>query len=157
MPQIAKGGKFVFGWSQVGEDGCIQIPEEVMLEYQLFKEDKVMLISGSKSSGGFVVSTLNLLNQSIMKGLIEDYPEFEDYSLPEGKPVKWKGRYYCWAGINQQGIIKLSPETAGCFDIEENDKLLSIRGSNIGFVLAVKGPIIEAAKKYKGNIKEFIC
>ena len=157
MPQIVKGGKFVFGWSQVGKEGCIQIPEEVLLEYKLFKEYKVILISGSKSSGGFVVSTLNLLNQSIMKGLIEDYPEFEDYSLPEGKPVKWKGRYYCWVSINQQGIIKLSRETARCFDIEENYKLLSIRGSNIGFVLAVKGPIIETAKKYKGKIEEFIC
>jgi hypothetical protein len=157
MPQIAKGGKYVFGWSIIGKKGCIQIPEKVMHEYQLFKEGKVILISGSKSSGGFVVSRLSLINQSIMKGLILDYPEFRNYLLPEGKPVKWKGRYYCWVNINKQGILKLPPETASCFKIKENDKLLSIRGSNIAVVLAVKGPIIETAKKYTGTIKEYDC
>lgn len=157
MPQIAKGGKFIFGWSIIGKKGCIQIPEECILEYQLFKENKVILISGSESSGGFVVTRLKLINQSIMKGLISDYPEFENYSLPEGKPVKWKGRHYCWVSINKKGILKLPPETVSCFNIKENDKLLSIRGSNIAFVLAVKGPIIETAKNYKGTIEEYLC
>lgn len=157
MPQLTKGGKFVFGWSIVGKDGCIQIPEEVILEYELFKEDEVILISGSKSSGGLVVSRLGLINQSIMKGLLSDYPEFENYSLPEGKPVKWKGRHYCWVNISKKGVIKLPPKTAICYNIKENDKLLSIRGSNIAFVLAVKGPIIEKANDYTGKIEEYIC
>lgn len=56
MPQIAKGGKFVFGWSPIGKEGCVQVPEQVIDEYQLFTENKLILISGSKSSGGFVVS-----------------------------------------------------------------------------------------------------
>lgn len=157
MPQLSKGGKFVFGWSITGKDGCIQIPEEVILEYELFKEDKVILISGSKSSGGLVVSRLGLINQSIMKGLLSDYPEFENYSLPEGKPVKWKGRHYCWVNINKEGVIKLPPKTASCYSIKENDKLLSIRGSNIAFVLAVKGPIVEKANDFTGKIEKYLC
>lgn len=156
MPQINKGGKYVFGWSPLTEDLCIKIPDEVILEYDLLKEGKLILISGSKTSGGFVVSRLDLIKQSIMKGLIVDYPDIGDYSLPEGKCLKYKGRYYCWVKINTNGNLKLPAETAKCFDVRKNDKLLSIRESNIGFVLAVKGPIVERANKYEGTIEEYL-
>jgi hypothetical protein len=43
------------------------------------------------------------------------------------------------------------------FGVRPGDKLLSIRGSNIAFVLAVKGPIIEAANRYNGVIEEYVC
>jgi hypothetical protein len=157
MPQIAKGGKFVFGWSPIGKEGCVQVPEQVIDEYQLFTEDKLILISGSKSSGGFVVSRQGLICESIMKGLLIDHPEFRYYSLPEGKPVKWKGRYYSWVKINKQGVFKLPAETFTCFNVKERDRLLSIRGSNVGFVLAVKGPLVEAANNFTGEIKDFVC
>jgi hypothetical protein len=121
LPQIAKGGKFVFGWSILGKDGCVKIPEEVMVEYHLLNENRLILIFGSKSSGGFVVTKLTLIKESLIKGLLLDYPEFEDYTLPEGKPVKWKGRYYCWVNLNKQGILKLPPETASCFNVKENN------------------------------------
>lgn len=155
MPQINKGGKYIFGWSPISEDLCIKIPDEVVHEYDLLKEGKLILISGSKTSGGFVVSRLGLIKQSIMKGLIIAYPDIADYSLTEGKCVKYKGRYYCWVNISSDGILKLHKETAKCFDVKEMDKLLSIRGSNIGFVLAVKGPIIGSANNYEGIIEEY--
>lgn len=155
MPQINKGGKYIFGWSPISEDLYIKIPDEVVQEYDLLKEGKLILISGSKTSGGFVVSRLGLIKQSIMKGLIIAYPDIADYSLPEGKCVKYKGRHYCWINIRSDGILKLHEETADCFDVKERDKLLSIRGSNIGFVLAVKGPIIESANNYDGIIEEY--
>ena len=155
MPQLNKGGKYVFGWSPIRGDLHIKIPDEIILEYDLLKEGKLILISGSKTSGGFVVSRLGLIKQSIMKGLLTDYPNIEDYSLPEGKCVKYKGRHYCWVNINTDMILKLPEETAKCFDVKKNDKLLSIRGSNIGFVFAVKGPIVESANNYDGLIEEY--
>ena len=30
MPQLVKGGKHVFGWSKVGNNGVIKIPPEVI-------------------------------------------------------------------------------------------------------------------------------
>ncbi|BDZ72201.1 hypothetical protein [Methanobacterium petrolearium] len=157
MPQLVKGGKFVFGWSKIGKEGCVQIPDDVIREYGLHGEDKLILLSGSKTSGGFAVSRQKLIEQSIMKGLLLDHPEFKNYSLPEGRPVKWKGRHYCWVNINKHGILKLPLETLNCFNIKEGDKLLSIRGSNKACVFVVKGPIVETAINYKGVIKEYQC
>jgi len=130
---------------------------QVIDEYKLFTKDKLILIFGSKSSGGFVVSRQGLICESIMKGLLIDHPEFRHYSLPEVKPVKWKGRYYSWVKINKQGISKLPGEALNCFNVKEGDRLLSIHGSNVGFVLAVKGPLVEAANNFTGEIKDFVC
>ena len=33
MPQLERGGKYVFGWSQVSENGVIVIPGEAVGEY----------------------------------------------------------------------------------------------------------------------------
>ena len=53
MPQLVKGGKHVFGWSKVGEQGSIVIPSEAFAEYHLITGENVILMSGSKTSGGF--------------------------------------------------------------------------------------------------------
>jgi hypothetical protein len=68
MPLIAKGGKYVFGWSLIGSGGRIQIPPETQAEYRLVPGGKVILTSGSKSTGGFTVSTKELLQRSALAG-----------------------------------------------------------------------------------------
>ncbi len=61
MPQIARGGKNVFGWSKVGIDGKIVIPPEAIEEYSLNEDDRTILIPGSKTSGGFGLSSKRIL------------------------------------------------------------------------------------------------
>ncbi|MEW6558549.1 MAG: hypothetical protein AB1349_14565, partial [Elusimicrobiota bacterium] len=61
MPRIAKGGKYVFGWSKVGKIGRIVIPKEAMKEYKFEVRERVILMSGSRRSGGFGITTLSLL------------------------------------------------------------------------------------------------
>lgn len=157
MPQIAKGGKFVFGWSIINPEGCVKVPEMIFNEYGLSTDKNVILFSGSKKSGGFCVSNRTLINKSIIKGLFVELPEINDYSLNEGDCVKYKGRVYCWSKIHPEGILRISPHTMEQFSVIPGDRLLSIRGSNIAFVLAVKGPIIEAANRYNGIIEEYLC
>ena len=41
MPQLVKGGKYVFGWSVIGEDGGVVIPGEAVLEYGFEPGDTV--------------------------------------------------------------------------------------------------------------------
>ncbi|MEN6593181.1 MAG: hypothetical protein ABFC12_08070 [Methanobacterium sp.] len=55
----------------IGKEGCVS--RQVIDEYKLFTEDKLILISGSKSSGGFVVSRQGLICESIMKCLLIDH------------------------------------------------------------------------------------
>ena len=56
MPLINRGGKFVFGISLVSPDLSVCIPPQALQEYAIKLGAKVYLISGSKRSGGFVVT-----------------------------------------------------------------------------------------------------
>ena len=157
MPQIAKGGKFIFGWSVINPEGCVRIPKMTFQEYDLSAHNAAILSSGSKKSGGFCVSNYTLMNGSIMRGLFLEHPEIEEYSIGDGECIKYKGRLYCWTKIHPEGILKLPVHTMKTFGVQPADRLLSIRGSNIAFVFAVRGPIIEAAKNFKGVIEEYRC
>ena len=43
MPQMNKGGKFIFGKSLIRTDGTLQIPPQAMEEYHIAEEGKVYL------------------------------------------------------------------------------------------------------------------
>lgn len=47
MPQMNKGGKFIFGKSLIKEDGILQFPEQAIQEYDIMSEGKIYLITGS--------------------------------------------------------------------------------------------------------------
>jgi hypothetical protein len=49
MPHIAKGGKYVIGWSVIRGTCNIKVPETTYNEYNLANEEYVNLISGSKT------------------------------------------------------------------------------------------------------------
>ena len=61
MPQMNKGGKFIFGKSVITDNGMIQIPDQAAQEYSITSEGKVYLFTGSKSTGGFCVTRKGLL------------------------------------------------------------------------------------------------
>lgn len=42
MPQVTKGGKFVFGWSCVGENGAITLLTQTVNEYDIASEGAVI-------------------------------------------------------------------------------------------------------------------
>ena len=56
MPQMNKGGKFIFGKSLIRTDGTLRIPPQAMEEYHIADEGKVYLFTGSKITGGFCVT-----------------------------------------------------------------------------------------------------
>ena len=61
MPQMNKGGKWVFGWCVVGTNREIQIPPEAYAEYGFQSEELVIFLHGSRRSGGFSVGRLEKL------------------------------------------------------------------------------------------------
>lgn len=61
MPQLNKGGKFVFGKSLIREDGSLQIPPQAAEEYAICSEGRVYLHTGAKATGGFCVTRRGLL------------------------------------------------------------------------------------------------
>ena len=66
MPQMNKGGKFIFGKSLIRTDGTLRIPPQAMKEYHIADEGKVYLFTGSKITGGFCVTRKGQGNQRII-------------------------------------------------------------------------------------------
>ena len=147
MPQLVKGCKYVFGWSQVSSGGRIEIPPEAFIEYHFQVGEKIILMSGSKTSGGFGVTKCKSLRESQLSALLRRCPELADFRVPEGIVIKLNGRTYCWVTISEMNITV--PEiTLAHFGIKQGDYLLAVRGSGLALGFIVRGPIIEEAQKH---------
>ncbi len=121
MPQLAKGGKWVFGWSVVGQGRELSIPPEAWLEYGFSNQEVVLFTRSSQSSGGFGIGKQDkLLNSPIQTRILAQ------------------------ATVHEQGKVLL-PQ-----DVETNpgDRLLVVRGSGLALSFLARGPIYEEALKH---------
>jgi bifunctional DNA-binding transcriptional regulator/antitoxin component of YhaV-PrlF toxin-antitoxin module len=150
MPRLVKGGKHVYGWSEVGSEGRIVVPNEARIEYNFKTPINVILIPGSRRSGGFAVTTLFLLKNSPLAVLLDDNPRLAGFRLPEGEAVKVAGKPCCWVTLNTDGSIVVPLETLKLYGVNAGDLLLSVRGSRLALAFCAKGPLIAEARKHLG-------
>ncbi|HAS27742.1 MAG TPA: hypothetical protein DCR59_00835 [Dehalococcoidia bacterium] len=148
MPQMERGGKYVFGWSQVSQGGVVVIPGEAIQEYGLNPGTEVTLISGSNSSGGFVVAIKSLLKQSKMGSILTDLPDLDNEQTEEGRIFVLRDRKYCRSRVGNNNTLELKPQVLEAFNITPGDRLLSVRGSYIGLSMISKGLIVKCAKRH---------
>ena len=92
MPQMTKGGKYIFGWSKIRVNGELIFPRMAVKEYNLQEETYIYIVSGSKQTGGFSVMTEHLLSHSTLKNILEENPSLAERSLQEGELILYKGR-----------------------------------------------------------------
>ena len=147
MPKLVKGGKHTFGWSRVGDMGRIVIPAEALVEYCLKESEKLIMVPGSKTSGGFGLASQNSMIRSPLGAAAEVHPRLGKFQMPEGEVVEYKGKPYCWVELRSGGIT-VPPRTLDKSGIKIGDKLLVIRGSGLAIGFAVRGPIIEEANRH---------
>ncbi|MFX1449203.1 MAG: hypothetical protein ACFFCM_00090 [Promethearchaeota archaeon] len=152
MPQLVKGGKYVFGWSKVGDNGRIVIPKEALEEYNLTNVEKVILMPGSKRSGGFGLSSIELLKKSKLSIILEKNPKLSEFQISEGELILINGKAFCWVRLQNINTIIVPIQALKKYGIKPEDYLLSVRGSKIAIGFPVRGPLIEEAKKHL-NIK----
>lgn len=152
MPQMNKGGKFIFGKSFIREDLTIHLPPQALTEYNATAEEKVYLFTGSKITGGFCVTRKGLLEPSKLGHILSDNPALQNYQTAEGEFIKYKGRSYCWVSISGTGVIQLNQKMLYFLNLEIGMELLSIRSSDIAFTMGAKGPLLEKAENYDGEI-----
>ena len=126
MPQLVKGGKFVFGWCLIGEDGGIALPEAARQEYGFRPDETVALLPGSRTSGGFCIAGKPLLEKS-----------------------RLGGRRTGHAARLENERLRLSPQVLEAFGLKPGDCLLAVRGSYLGLGMAARGPILEEARKHR--------
>ena len=154
MPQMSKGGKYIFGWALIRENGKVIFPTPAVEEYKLQKEQHIYIVSGSKQTGGFCVMTEPLLSCSKLRHILQENPNLADRTLKEGELISYKGRKYGWLTLKDNGVY-ISPSLMQTLDIKIGDKLLAIRSSDIAFTMGAKGSLIQKAYAYKGVIEVF--
>ena len=135
MPQMNKGGKFIFGKSVIGENGAVQIPPQAIQEYRITRR--------------------GLVEPSKLGHILTENPDLLRYASACGAFIRYKGRSYCWTNISNEGAIMLSESMMDFLEISPGDELLSIRSSDIAFTMGARGPLLERAKNYGGDIPIF--
>lgn len=153
MPQMNKGGKFIFGKSLIRHDLTIHLPSQALAEYNATSEGKVYLFTGSKVTSVFCVTRKGLLEPSKLGNILTDNPALQNYQTAEGEFIKYKGRSYCWVTISENGVIQLNQQILDFLNLKIGMKLLSIRSSDIAFTMDATGPLLERADNYEGEIK----
>jgi len=118
MPQLVKGGKWVFGWCIVGPAGEIQIPSEAYVEYGFQPGEKVTIIQGSQRSGGVGIGRSEKLATSVLQS-----------------------RFIGQETIGANESVALPTKTG----IQPGERLLAVRGSGLALGFLQRGPIIEEA------------
>ncbi len=155
MPQMNKGGKFIFGKSLIREDGILQFPTQAIDEYDIASEGKIYLFTGSRSTGGFCVTRRGLLAPSKLGHILIEMPELNNYTSNAGHFLRYKGRSYAWTEISEDGKIVLTNEMLAFLKIEKGMKLLSIRSSDIAFTMGAYGRLAEESLKHEDKIPVF--
>ncbi|MFX0210360.1 MAG: hypothetical protein ACFFDT_30555 [Candidatus Hodarchaeota archaeon] len=148
MPQLVKGGKYAYAWSKVQKNGRIKIPIEALKEYNFKSDTIVILIPGSKRSGGFSISTEERLRKSPTRSLLDEIISLRDNQSLAGKEIDRDGKTFCFVKLKYDGSINIPVEILKKYGINVGDCLLSVRGSNLALGFIVRGPIIEEAKKH---------
>lgn len=117
MPQLAKGGKWVFGWVIVGNGREIAIPPDAYREYGFQTGDAVIFLKGSRRSGGFSIGRANHIPALLTKR-----------ALGHGQ-------------VDESGRVIAPPDAS----VQPGDRLLAVRGSGYALGLLARGPIYEEA------------
>ncbi len=155
VPQLNPGGKFVFGRSVLRENGSLRLPPQAVEEYRITEEGQVILFTGSKSTGGFCVTRRGLLLPSKLGHILTDCSGLGDGSLPPARLLAYKGRSYCWLPISPEGELSLPQGLMEQLQLTPGLVLLAIRSSDIAFTMGARGPLLERARAYPGEIPAF--
>ena len=95
---------------------------------------------------------LNKGGKSKLKHILEECPGLGDCRAPEGTFIPYKGRKYAWLGIDKKGVIKLPQGALSLLELHSGMELLCIRSSDIAFTMGAKGPLLERAHGFCGEI-----
>lgn len=147
MPQLVKGGKHAFGWARVGPAGRIAVPPAVLEEYGLKEGERLLIMPGSRTSGGFVIGSPRALRRSLLGAMPGALPELDSRRAVEGAVVELRGKVFAWAALSD-GAVAVSPAALARFGVRPGDDLLVVRGSGLAPSFIVKGPIVEEARRH---------
>ena len=86
--------------------------------------------------------------------ILDDTPP-RDYAAAPGSFLKYKGRFYGWVELQPGGQMVLTGRMPAFLKRNPGMGPLSIRSSGIAFTREAKGPLLEKAERYDGEIRPF--
>jgi hypothetical protein len=123
MPQLVRGGKWVFGWVIVGSQGELAIPPATRVEYGFQAGEQATFLPGSRTSGRFGLTMPRLLARA-------------------AAPLQVRALAQC--PIGEEGQIVM-PAAVG---VRPGDRLLAVRGSGHALGFVARGPIYDEALQH---------
>jgi hypothetical protein len=123
MPQLVKGGKWVFGWTVVNSAGEARIPPEAYAEYGFQSGEQIVFLHGSRQSGGCGVARREMLAGA---------------QIPLAQRALGEGV----VGENERVAF---PSMTG---FQTGERLLVVRGSGLALGFVQRGPIYEEASRH---------
>jgi hypothetical protein len=125
MPRLVKGGKWTYGWVVVGAERKITIPPPAWRKYGFQAREMAIFVAGSRTSGGFAISTPRLTAESDAKR--------------GGVGLRELGR-----GLFGNESVVIPPEV----QVAPGTWLLVVLGSCYGLGFVARGPIYEEATRH---------
>ncbi len=124
--RLAKGAKETFGWVIVGENRELVIPPAAWMKYGFKVGDQAIFVSGSKKSGGFGLTNLD---------------------LQEGLSFRFKqDRILGYDKFTKERMVFI-PQT---IHVKAGDRLLTVFGSRFALGFISRGPIYQEAIQFTG-------
>jgi hypothetical protein len=125
MPQLVKGAKWAYGWVVLSQHRNLRVPPQAWCEYGLRAGDEAIFTPGSKTSGGFGLSTPGLVDRTRTR-----VPATRLRTLARGRLG--------------HGEVTIPAEV----DVKAGDWLLAVRGSRYAIGFVARGPIFQEAHKH---------
>jgi hypothetical protein len=122
MTRLVKGAKTTFGWCIVCDDFSIIIPPKAWQRYGFVAGEEAVFIPGSKKSGGFSISSPELMAEA-------------------RKKMGGAGLHEIGKATFGDGRVLLPPE----INFQPGDWLLTVLGSCYGLGFISQGPIFQEA------------
>jgi hypothetical protein len=135
----------VFGWTKIKTDGTLRIPDKAFEEYGFKADESLIMMSGSKRSGGFGLTSLRLLKGSAIEEAVKNIVQLHDFSIPPGKVMRTGNRSFTWLEKPEGRCINLPEHTIKEFSLEIKNKILVARGSGLALGFVTRGPIYSEA------------
>jgi hypothetical protein len=123
MPQLVKGGKWVFGWTVMSSAGEVRIPPKTYAEYGFQTGETVVILPGSRRSGGCGVARQEKL---------------------AGSQIPFAQR------MLGEGVVDENERVAipGATGFQGGERLLLVCGSGLALGFVQCGPIYEEALRH---------
>ena len=117
-------------------------------EYNFHRLDKVIIMSGSKTSQGFSITKNDLIKNCAIYRKLSTFKDLVNFKeLPNGY-IEDSEKIYTWSEIDSVGYFSISADILKHYYVKPKDNVLVGRGSGFALAFIKTGPIVFEALRH---------